>query len=253
MELRVPAGARCRRRSRRCSSERDDHYGHEEFIQRTAASSGHREETLREAGLSLRTGLRDLGSVVRQADQHAKRLLTQHEGVMRQVHSAPANAAAVKCDLVGDVLRSFGPLRFPATGWSMLPAVWPGDTLVVERVSKDQIQVGDVVVVGRDGKLCGHRVIRAAGDSQNPQWITQGDALPIPDRPVLENELLGRVSYLIRAGKLIAVPAELSLAERLTAKIVRRSVPVARALVYLHRMVQTSEKSAPEEPVACQD
>jgi signal peptidase I len=157
------------------------------------------------------------------------------------------SAATLKCSLAGEVLRSFGPLRFPAIGWSMLPAVWPGDTLVVERVNQRQVQIGDVVVVGRQGKLCAHRVIGTAGDPENRQWITQGDALPAPDRPVAGNELLGRVAYLIRAGKCVAVPAELSMVEHLIAKIVRRSVPAARAIVYLHRMVQIPEKSAPEE------
>jgi len=38
------------------------------------------------------------------------------------------------------------------------------------------------------------------------------------------------------------VPAELSVVENLVAKIVRRSLPAARALVYLHRVVQPSEK-----------
>jgi signal peptidase I len=162
-------------------------------------------------------------------------------------HSRSAVGSAVKCELAAEVLRSFGTLRFAATGWSMLPSVWPGETLVVERVQPDQVRIGDVVLVGREGSLCAHRVIGTKGDPENRQWITQGDALPAPDRPVAANELLGRVSYLIRAGKLIAVPAELSVVERLTAKMVRRSVPAARALVYLHRMVQ-----APEESVPCQ-
>lgn len=130
----------------------------------------------------------------------------------------------------------------------MLPSVWPGETLVVERIQPDQVHIGDVVVVGRDGKLCAHRVIGTAGDPENRQWITQGDALPVPDRPVAGSELLGRVTYLIRAGKLIAVPAQLGVIDNLIAKIVRRSMPAARALVYLHRMVQTSPG-----PVPCQD
>jgi signal peptidase I len=161
--------------------------------------------------------------------------------------------AALKCELTTEVLRSFGTLHFPAIGWSMLPTIWPGDTLVVEHVIHDRVRVGDVVVVGRQGKLCAHRVISSAGDSQNPQWITQGDALPVPDRPVAKDELLGRISYLIRAGRLIAVPAELNGVKGLTASIVRRSVPAARALVYLHRMVHISTKSAPEESLPCPD
>jgi len=160
---------------------------------------------------------------------------------------AADSAAALKCDLAGELLRSFGPLSFPAIGWSMLPTVWPGDTLVVERVSPDRVSVGDVVVVGREGRLCAHRVIGTEGDPENPYWITQGDALPVPDRPVAGSELLGRVAYLIRAGKLIAAPAELSVGERLVAKIVRRCFPAARVLVYLHRMVRNPVKSAAEK------
>jgi signal peptidase I len=169
---------------------------------------------------------------------------------MRQADSIPADTtAAVKCDLAIEVLRSFGSLRFAATGWSMLPTVWPGDTLVVERVDPDQVHVGDIVLVGRDGRLCTHRIVSVAEGCGNPHWITQGDALPAPDRPVAGNELLGRVAYLIRAGRLIAVPAQLSVGERLVSKVVRRSVPAARALVYLHRMVHIPGKSAPEESV----
>jgi hypothetical protein len=165
----------------------------------------------------------------------------QFEGVMNQSVSAPAdNAAAVKCDLAGEVLRCFGSLRFAATGWSMLPGIWPGDTLVVKRVSSDQVDIGNVVLVGRDARLCAHRVVSRAEASGRPQWVTQGDAMPAPDRPVTETELLGRVAYLIRAGKRIPVRAELSVIEQLIAKMVRRSFFVARVFVYLHGMVRNS-------------
>lgn len=151
-------------------------------------------------------------------------------------------ATALKCELASEVLRSFGTLRFAATGWSMLPSVWPGDTLVVERVRPDEVHVGHVVLVGREGRLCAHRVISAAGDSQNSRWITQGDGMSAPDRPVLENELLGRVAYRMRSGQRVPVRTELSAVETLAAKIVRRSVPAARALVRLHRMFETAEE-----------
>jgi signal peptidase I len=158
--------------------------------------------------------------------------------------AAAETATALKCALASQVLRSFGTLRFPAVGWSMLPTVWPGDTLVVERVSREEVCVGDVVVVGRDGKLCGHRVVRMADDAESHHWITQGDALAVPDRPVAWNELLGRVTYLIRGGKLMAVPTELGVIDNVIAKVVRRSVPAARALVYLNRMRRTRNAEA---------
>ncbi len=154
-------------------------------------------------------------------------------------------ADALKCELAGEVLRSFGSLRFKATGWSMLPSVWPGDTLLVERVSPDQVRIGDVVLVGRDARLCAHRVVSVEEGSRTPGWITQGDANPAPDQSVSRDELLGRVAYLIRAGKLIPVLAELSLVDEMIAKIVRQSKTAARTLVYLHRVVETPKESFP--------
>jgi len=154
-------------------------------------------------------------------------------------------AAAVKCELAGDIVRAFGALRCPAMGWSMLPTVFPGDTLMVERVSPVQVCVGDVVVAGREGKLCAHRVIGMSNELESRQWITQGDAVPIPDRPVLANELLGRVNYLIRAGRLIKLRATLSSVESLVAKVIRHSEPAARVLVYLHKIVQIPEANLP--------
>jgi len=151
---------------------------------------------------------------------------------------------ALKCELAAEVLRSFGTLRFEATGWSMLPMVWPGDTLVVERVNHDQVQIGDVVLVGGEGRLRAHRVVFVAEDSGNRRWITRGDAMPAPDRFGMEHELLGRVSYLIRAGKRIALPPRLSLVDALIARVVSRSLSAARALVYFHRMFQ-----GPQAPV----
>jgi signal peptidase I len=161
------------------------------------------------------------------------------------VDASVGQTHALKCELAGEVLRSFGSLRFRATGWSMLPSVWPGDTLVIERVTADQVRVGDVMLVGRDGRLCAHRVVSVAEGYGSRRWITQGDANSAPDRPVSEEELLGRVDYVIRAGKLVPVPAELSVVDRLIAKIVRRSETAARALVYLHRVVETPKESPP--------
>jgi len=167
---------------------------------------------------------------------------------MTQLENASVDSAtALKCDLAGEVLRSFGTLRFAATGWSMLPAVWPGDTLVIERVHGGQIRVGDIVLVGRKGRLCAHRVV-AAGNPETRHWITQGDGMPAPDPPVAENELLGRVAYLIRAGRLLAVPAKLSVVERLLAKVVRRSTPAARALVYLQQAYLRDKRPLSSEP-----
>jgi hypothetical protein len=173
----------------------------------------------------------------------------RYEGLMKSADCSPADTSnsAVKCDLAIEVLRAFGELRFAATGWSMLPSVWPGDTLLVERVGHDQPHVGEVVLVGRGDRLCAHRVISKPEACGTAYCITQGDAMPTADRPVMESELLGRVTGLIRAGKPVAVRAELSLLESLITKVIRRSFTAARILIYLHRLLHTLEKSSPEK------
>jgi signal peptidase I len=160
---------------------------------------------------------------------------------MRQ-HDAIAEAIATRCELACEVLRSFGSLRFTATGWSMLPAVWSGDTLLVERVMPRDFRVGDIALVGREGRICAHRVVSVPGDSRSPWWITQGDAISTPDRPVSENELLGRVTQLVRSGKSKTVDANLSGLQRLFIQFVRRSVLAARVFVYITSKLQTQRE-----------
>jgi len=150
---------------------------------------------------------------------------------------------ALKCDLASEVLRSFGEVRFAATGWSMLPALWPGDLLLIETVPADQVRVGDIALVGRAGKLCAHRVVSRTGDSGDARWITRGDAMPALDPPVTEAELLGRVTSVIRDGKVVALPVRLNVIEKLMAKIVRHSFFAACVVVYLHRMWRNREES----------
>ena len=151
---------------------------------------------------------------------------------MKQSTHVSADAHIAKCELAVEILRSFDTLRFAATGWSMLPTVRSGDTLVVERVSPDQFRVGDIALVGRDGRFCAHRVVRLPRGLGNRFWVTQGDAMPTPDQLVIENELLGRITKIIRSGEYITVPPNLKGIDFLLAQIVRRSVFAARVFVY---------------------
>jgi hypothetical protein len=162
---------------------------------------------------------------------------------MSRAAAIAQDQSAAKCELAVQVLRSFGTLRFAATGWSMLPSVWPGETLVVERVRQDQVRIGDIVLLKRQGGFCAHRVVEKVdgADAESLPWITQGDALPVPDCPVAGSQLLGRVTYLIRGGKLVTVPSELGVIDTIISRVVRRSVPAARALVYLNGMRRTRQ------------
>jgi signal peptidase I len=218
-----------------------------QFVRRGPECRGDVEKALREANFSLRRSLRNLGAIMRQIDGWRPRVRDDTARILRDEGSATEPAMVLKCALAAEVLRSFGCLRFVATGWSMLPMVWPGDVLLVDRVSPDQLQPGDVALVGRGGRLCAHRVASTPKHSESRYWITQGDAMAVPDDPVTESDLLGRVSHLIRGGRRLVVSAKLNVGERLIAGIVRRSTSATRALVYLRGIVRTSGSV-----VACQ-
>ena len=68
----------------------------------------------------------------------SKKLMMPAKCVMSESH-------AVKCELAAEVLRSSGRLRLQVTGWSMLPSIWPGDTLTVEQVGFPKVDRKSVV------------------------------------------------------------------------------------------------------------
>lgn len=141
---------------------------------------------------------------------------------------------SLKCEIAVEALLSFGSIRLRATGHSMLPAIWPGDTLMINHCKISQIVPGNVVLCSRQNRLWAHRVVRIISDAGSPQLITQGDSLPNPDPPISSSELLGRVPEIIREGQCIrplAIPAG---AARYVANLLRHCSFLSRLLVHLH-------------------
>ncbi len=170
------------------------------------------------------------------------------------------NANAVGCELAGEVVRTFGRVRVRVTGTSMIPAVWPGDVLVVERRAVEKIQRGEIAVAERAGRLVAHRVVSApasvgqkpaatnvgrpsvalgfspASSAVIPPVLTRGDSQQATDEPLHADELLGTV-VLIERGRAAREPQRrLNPAARLLAAMAQRSTTAARVLVRLHDM-----------------
>jgi len=141
----------------------------------------------------------------------------------------------VKCELASEVLRSTGMLRLQVTGWSMLPAVWPGDQLVIQRAGSKDVTNGDIVLFGRDRRLFAHRVVSVSPEDSG--ILTRGDSMPAPDPIVREDELLGKVSFIVRNGKCIA-PRQPRRSQRAIAALIRSSNVAARVVVGVHGMQQ---------------
>jgi Peptidase S24-like len=157
------------------------------------------------------------------------------------------NAAnALKCEMASEVLRSSGELRLKVTGWSMLPSIWPGDTLMVERAGSGAVSMGDIVLFGRDRRLFAHRVVakRKLPNSDRVELITRGDGMPRPDPAVAESELLGKVSFIVRNGRLIEPSRNPGFSARAVSALVRRSSSAARIVVGVHAMRTSSQEQS---------
>jgi hypothetical protein len=116
----------------------------------------------------------------------------------------------------------------------MLPAVWPGDTLELERTNCHKLSTGDIVLFRRDRRLFAHRVVKSSGRAIH----TRGDALPYTDPIVAEHELLGRVSCIVRDGRRIHPSKKVSVSQRAVAGLVRSSDFAARVVVGVHGLLQ---------------
>jgi hypothetical protein len=88
----------------------------------------------------------------------------------------------------------------------MLPSLWPGDLLTIQRAAYDEVVSGDIVLVMRDNRFFVHRLVERRRVQDCLSWITRGDAMPGDDAPVGESDLLGRVAG-VRRGNRSFVPS----------------------------------------------
>jgi signal peptidase I len=158
-----------------------------------------------------------------------------------------AELHALKCELAGDVLCSSGQLRLRVMGWSMLPTLLPGDTLLIETASSERVGKGDIVLFRRDRRLFVHRISEKSGNAGDLRIITQGDGMRRPDPPISAAQLLGKVAFVVRDGRCMEPARNPGLTMRAVAALARRSSSAARVIVGVHNLGR-----APQEPNLCQ-
>jgi signal peptidase len=130
----------------------------------------------------------------------------------------PSNGApALGCELTVDVVRTFGEARLKVNGASMLPSVWPGDVVTVQRRELAELQPGQIVLCYREGELIAHRVRSVLGDC----LIVQGDSLPQSDPPMAASDIVGQVVSIVRNGR--SIPLEQTWWQASLGSLLRRS------------------------------
>jgi signal peptidase len=172
--------------------------------------------------------------------------------MISSIHTEPG-VAALKCELAADVLQSCGELHLRASGWSMLPAIWPGDLLIIRRRQNQEVATGDVVVFGRGTRLVAHRVVEKKENGFGTTILTRGDAVSLPDSPLSESELLGKLVFIVRNGKRILPGRQLPACSRVVVAVLRRCEFAARVLMRAYEKLQSFGETLTDRVHPCQN
>jgi hypothetical protein len=145
----------------------------------------------------------------------------------REAHIRQRDLNSACCDLVADVARTHGTVRLAVAGASMVPVLWPGDLVSVERCDSSELRTDSIIVIRQNGKLIVHRFVHRADD----RIVTRGDARPRNDEPVSASDVVGRVKSIQRDGR--PVNAQPALWQRLAGAVLRRSELCTRLFLRL--------------------
>jgi hypothetical protein len=140
--------------------------------------------------------------------------------------------SALCCELVAEVVRSYGGARLKVSGASMLPAVWPGDVITVRPRHIAALQPGQVVLYRREGMLVPHRITRIRGGV----LTTRGDSVGHDDPPVRESDLVGQVVCVEHKGRCLELKQ--SCWQRVGCFVLRRSDFCRRLALHLGRRLR---------------
>ncbi len=97
----------------------------------------------------------------------------------------------------------------PVTGWkalsvqtgSMRPNIEPGSLVLVHRVPASSLKIGDVITYAdpkRPAETITHRITETFKVGETiPAFVTQGDANPSPDQPIVGGQVKGKVYAVV--------------------------------------------------------
>lgn len=105
-------------------------------------------------------------------------------------------------ELIDARLRNGDTVRFTIPTASMSPLLAPGDRVSVRRARSDELRVGDVVIVKREGSAAwlAHRLIARRRANGRAEFVTKGDHCAAADPVWTETQLCGIVIAVWRAA-----------------------------------------------------
>ncbi|MCK4699144.1 MAG: signal peptidase I [Bacteroidales bacterium] len=88
-------------------------------------------------------------------------------------------------------------LRIKAGGYSMFPAIHPGDIVIIAPVNNQSNLIpGDIIVFRRDSGFVLHRLTDIRHRDDNTFYITRGDSSMNEDKPITADKISGVVTAI---------------------------------------------------------
>jgi hypothetical protein len=105
-----------------------------------------------------------------------------------------------------ELLQEEREIVITAGGYSMWPALRPGDGLIISPLKTNTgPAVGEVVAINRDGGFVAHRITEMKATDKGLQVRTRGDSSLHPDPWVSGNEIAGVIRQVRRGGRELSV------------------------------------------------
>ena len=157
-----------------------------------------------------------------------------------------AHLQSACCDLIADVVRGHGKVLLKVAGASMVPALWPGDVVTVQRCAPQELISGSIIVFRQNQRLVVHRLMHWQEDCA----VTRGDLHPCLDLPTPAGDVIGRVETIERNGR--RVSPRLSLRQSAVGFVLRRSQRATwhymRAVNWIRRFGLPRTQLSPANP-----
>lgn len=115
-------------------------------------------------------------------------------------------SAATKAAAASAMLTEGKEILITAGGYSMWPAIRPGDRIILSPPDPGEpLKTGMVVALRRDGGFVVHRITRIQRGKLSTFVKTQGDASMIPDPWTTEKDVAGQAREIIRGDRTIKI------------------------------------------------
>ncbi|WP_287588389.1 signal peptidase I [Candidatus Borrarchaeum sp.] len=106
----------------------------------------------------------------------------------------------ISLELILRALKNQKKVKLPFRGQSMEPSIKDGEEVFFQKVTVEQIKIGDIILFKKAGTLIGHRVLWKV-KLKTTYFLTKGDNSYFADRPIQARSVFAKVIELNSKNK----------------------------------------------------